>query len=62
MEGQYVVIDGLKAGIYILENQVNGQHLLPELNYTNNSAALRLRFTPGKAMTPAIVEVLGPLP
>jgi len=61
LEGQYIEIDHLKADIYVLENQVDPDHRLPDLDYTNNTAAIRFRFAPAKGATPAIVEVLGVL-
>ena len=58
LDGQYVQIDNLKSGVYVIENHVNPEHELPESNYSNNTAAVRFRFTAGKGSTPATVEVL----
>jgi hypothetical protein len=45
---QYVPIDGLAAGTYWLEVQVNPEHLLPESDYSNNSAAIKFLMTLSK--------------
>jgi len=58
LDGQYLEIDGLKEGIYVLENHVNAEHLLPEDNYLNNSSAVTIRYTPRRGQTPASVEML----
>lgn len=58
LDGQYVSVDNLKAGIYVLEVHVNPEHLLPETNYVNNSSAVRIRYVPKRGTTPATVEVL----
>lgn len=62
LDGQYLEIDGLKAGEYVLENHVNPEHLLPETNYANNSAAVRIRYTPKRGSTPAVIEAVEVLP
>jgi hypothetical protein len=59
LEGQYIQIDGLKAGTYIVENQVNPDQQLPESSYVNNTIALKFMFTPAKGQTPAIIQILG---
>jgi len=58
LDGQWIEVDGLKEGIYVLENHVNAEHLLPETNYTNNSTAVRIHFIPRHGQTPPSVEVL----
>jgi lysyl oxidase len=60
LDGQYVEVDGLKEGIYVLENHVNAEHLLPETDYSNNSTAIRIHFIPRRGQTPPSVEVLLP--
>jgi len=55
---QFVQITGLNDGDYVLENQVNPRQLLPETNYGNNFAAVKLRYTSKHGKTPASVEVL----
>jgi hypothetical protein len=55
LDCQYIQIDGLNEGVYVLENQVNPEHLLPESNYGNNAAAVQFRFVPKHGKTPAQV-------
>lgn len=58
LDGQYVEADTLKPGDYVLELHVNPERLLPETNYTNNTAAIRVRFTPRRGSQPATIEAL----
>ncbi len=58
LDGQYVDLENLKAGFYVLEVHVNAEHLLPESDYTNNSAAVQIRYLPKRGATPATLEVL----
>lgn len=58
LDCQHCEIDNLKEGVYVLENQVNAEHLFPETNYTNNSSAVTFRFTPRRGQTPAKVEII----
>ncbi len=44
LDGQYLEIDSLKSGDYVLEVQVNAQQLLPEASYLNNSSAVKVRY------------------
>lgn len=39
LDGQYVVIDWIVPGWYVLEIHANPDHLLPESSYTDNSSA-----------------------
>ena len=55
---QFIQITGLAEGTYVLENQVNPDQLLPEANYGNNFAAVRIHYTPRKGNTAATVQVL----
>jgi len=55
---QFIQITGLAEGDYVLENQVNPNQLLPESDYTNNFAAVRIHYTPRRGSTPASVQVL----
>jgi hypothetical protein len=45
LEGQYLPLDGLRPGRYVLVHEVNADHRLVEASYDNNasSALLRLR-------------------
>jgi hypothetical protein len=58
LDCQFVEIDGLRAGIYVLEDHVNPEQLLPESNYTNNSSIVKFRYTPGKGNRPGQFTVL----
>ncbi len=58
LDGQYVEVDGLKSGDYVLEVHVNPDHLLAEVTPLNNSAAIKLRYTARQGQTPASVQVL----
>jgi hypothetical protein len=46
-------------GDYFLEVQVNPDQILPESDYTNNAAAVKIHFTPKHGNTPASVQVIG---
>jgi glucose/arabinose dehydrogenase len=52
LEGQYLRLDGLPAGRYVLAHVVNADHRLHELDYTNNAASLllELRWRRGQPM------------
>ncbi len=58
LEGQYLEIDGLKSGDYVLEVQVNAEQLLPESSYVNNSSAIKVRYTARQGSVPASIQVL----
>jgi hypothetical protein len=58
LDCQYIQIDGLDAGIYVLEVQVNPEWFLPEGTYNNNSATVRFQFTPRKGNGPAKLRIL----
>jgi hypothetical protein len=45
LEGQYLPLDGLPAGRYVLVHRVNADRRLRELDYTNNAASLLLRLS-----------------
>jgi hypothetical protein len=49
LEGQYLPLDGLRPGRYVLVHEVNADHRLAETSYANNasSALLRLRWRRG---------------
>jgi hypothetical protein len=53
LDCQYIQIDKLQAGIYVLEVQTNAEQLLPEVDYTNNSSIFRFQFVPRHGNTPA---------
>ena len=55
LDCQYIQIDNLREGTYVLEDHVNPEQLLPESDYTNNSSAVQFYFTPKHAKTPASI-------
>jgi hypothetical protein len=55
---QFIQITGLREGVYVLENQVNPNQLLPESNYANNFAAVTVHYVPKHGNMPATVEVI----
>jgi hypothetical protein len=44
LEGQYLVLDGLRAGRYELVHRVNADRRLRETRYDNNTAAVTIRL------------------
>jgi hypothetical protein len=44
LEGQWLPLDGLKAGRYLLVHRVNADRRLRETSYANNAASLLLRL------------------
>jgi glucose/arabinose dehydrogenase len=52
LEGQYLPLNGLKDGRYVLVHRVNGDRRLRELDYSNNAASLllHLRWRRGQPM------------
>jgi hypothetical protein len=50
LEGQYLPLDGLRRGLYVLVHEANPNRLLVESSYANNaaSALLRLRWRRGE--------------
>jgi glucose/arabinose dehydrogenase len=50
LEGQYLSLNGLRAGRYVLVHRVNGERRLRELDYSNNAASLlfALRWRHGR--------------
>lgn len=43
---QYIQVDNLLAGRYVLEVQVNPEQVLPESSYLDNSSAVGFQFSP----------------
>jgi len=58
LPGQFVQITGLPDGDYVLENQVNPLQLLPESDYTNNFAFVKIRYVSKHGKVPATAEVI----
>jgi Lysyl oxidase len=60
LDGQFIEIDHLREGIYVLENHVNAEHLLPESNYSNNTAIVRFQFIPAKGKNHPLQVIILP--
>jgi lysyl oxidase len=58
LDCQYIEIDHLREGRYVLEVQVNPDHLLPEANYGNNYGAILFQYSPKRGGQPAQVIVI----
>ena len=58
LDGQYVEVDTLKSGDYVLEVHVNPELLVAESNYTNNSSAIRLRFTARRGSAGPSIQII----
>ena len=58
LDCQYIEIDQLKAGVYVLEDHVNPEQLLPESDYTNNTARVRFQYVPGRGKSAGEVTIL----
>jgi hypothetical protein len=58
LDGQYIPIDQIKSGDYVLEVHINPQLILPETNTLNNTVAIRLRYTARQGNVAASVQVL----
>lgn len=56
---QFLQISGLQEGTYILEDHVNPEHLLPESDFLNNTAAVKFAFRPKQGRNGPTIEVLG---
>lgn len=57
LDGQYIDLENLKEGLYVLEVHVNAEHLLPESDYTNNSAAVQVLYIPRRGSNPGTIQV-----
>jgi len=55
---QFIQIDGLVAGIYVLEMHVNPELVLPESDYTNNTGAVKFQFTPKRGNRKPTIQVI----
>lgn len=54
VDGQWIDVTDLPLGDYVLENESNATRLITETDYTNNSAAIRIRLRKQN------LKVLGP--
>lgn len=57
---QFIQMTGVPEGTYVLEDHVNPEHLFPESDFTNNTAAVIFRFKPKQGRFGPVVEVLEP--
>lgn len=55
---QFVQIDALVDGIYVLEMHVNPELILPESDYTNNTSAVMFQFAAKHGNTGPTIQVL----
>ena len=58
LDGQYLQIDQLKTGDYVLEVHVNPNQVLPETSTLNNTVAVKVRFTSRQGTVPASVQAI----
>jgi hypothetical protein len=54
---QFIQVTDVKEGIYVLEDHVNPEQLLPESDYTNNASAVRIYFKPKQGRSGPSVQV-----
>ena len=59
---QFIQIDNLPEGAYVLEDHVNPEQLFPESDYTNNSSAVAFYFTPRHGKTGPTIQIIDPIP
>jgi lysyl oxidase len=55
---QFVQIDNLVSGTYVLEMHVNPELILPESDYTNNTGAVQFQFTAKHGNTGPSITVI----
>jgi lysyl oxidase len=55
---QFVQIDNLASGTYVLEMHVNPELILPESDYTNNTGAVKFQFTAKQGNTGPSIQVI----
>ena len=53
---QFIDLNDVPEGTYILEDHVNPEQFFPESDYTNNSSAVQFYFTPKHGNTPAAIS------
>lgn len=58
LDGQSIQIDQLKSGDYVLELHINPNLVIPEANNTNNSVAIKVRYTARQGSVPAAIQVI----
>ena len=57
LDGQWIDVTGVAAGAYVLEAEVNAEHVYEEMDYANNRAAVPTAVLPGPSNTPALAPV-----
>ncbi|HLG16910.1 MAG TPA: lysyl oxidase family protein [Blastocatellia bacterium] len=55
---QFLQVDTLPEGDYVLEDQVNPEQLFPESDYTNNASAVKFHFTPKQGRSGPTIAIL----
>lgn len=55
---QFVQLDNLADGVYVLEMHVNPELLIPESDYTNNTGAVKFQFTAKHGNTGPTIQVI----
>lgn len=55
---QFVQMDNVPEGDYVLEDHVNPEQLFPESDYTNNSSAVAFHFKPKQGRFGPTIEIL----
>ena len=55
---QFIAISDLNEGDYVLENQVNPNQLLPESDYPDNFASVKIHYIPPHGNTPPSAQVI----
>jgi len=55
---QFVQMSDVAEGDYVLEDHVNPEHLFPELNFTNNTAAVKFHFRPKQGRSGPVIQVI----
>jgi hypothetical protein len=55
---QFIQMDGISEGDYVLEDHVNPEQLFPESDYTNNSSAVKFHFKPKQGRSDPSVEII----
>lgn len=54
---QFIEMDSVPEGFYVLEDHVNPEQLLPESDYTNNSSAVQFYFKPKQGRFGPVIEI-----
>lgn len=55
---QFVEMTGVPEGDFVLEDHVNPEHLFPESEFTNNTAAVRFHYRPKQGRSGPVIEII----